>query len=370
MADPELQVTAKEGYFHHELRLNGESVSSLAVNDLVMRIGRATVRMGGIGGVGTKWEHRKKGYARRVLENSNIWMEANGFDCATLFGIEDFYDKFGYAVCLTDSRSEVQTRDAERAAASLSVRPFAQDDLPAVRDIYAANNATLNGSIVRNDRTRWFRKGSRYDTGTDVCVFTNETGEVVAYAARDASRDRVTVCEVGVRRPEYYADITRWAAEYAVQLRVENITFMLPPDSLCAAFLTQYGARQALRFPRNGEGMGRILHLGRFIKKTLPEWTHRAEAAREIAPGTALRLETDIGSITLRWTGTALEMDDTARASGTVRLPQWRLMQLAMGYYDAELTLSFPEVEALGDLSLLYTLFPRRLGYMWTCDHF
>ncbi|HLV80493.1 MAG TPA: GNAT family N-acetyltransferase [Chthonomonadaceae bacterium] len=370
MADTELQVTAREGWFHHELRLNGESVSSLEVIDLVMRIGRSAVRMGGIGGVGTEGEHRNKGYARRVLENSNTWMEANGFDCATLFGIEDFYHKFGYAVCLADSRSEVRTRDAERALASLSVRPFAQDDLPAVRDIYAANNATLNGSIVRSDGTRWFRKGSRYDTGVEVCVFTNDAGAIVAYAARDTSRDRVTLCEAGARRPEYYADITRWAAEYAVQQRVENITFMLPPDSLGAAYLTQIGARQTLSFPRNGEGMGRILNLGRFLEKTLPEWTQRASAAREIVPGTALRLETDIGDITLRWTGTTLDIDDSARASGTVRLPQWRLMQMAMGYYGAELTLSFPEVEATGDLGLLYPLFPRRLGYMWACDHF
>src|SRR5579871_394659 len=88
MADTELQVTAREGWFHHELRLNGESVSSLEVIDLVMRIGSSAVRMGGIGGVGTEGEHRNKGYARRVLENSNTWMEANGFDCATLFGIE------------------------------------------------------------------------------------------------------------------------------------------------------------------------------------------------------------------------------------------------------------------------------------------
>jgi hypothetical protein len=42
-------------------------------------------------------------------------MAENGFDCATLFGINDYYHKFGYAPCLTWNEWKIQTRDAERA---------------------------------------------------------------------------------------------------------------------------------------------------------------------------------------------------------------------------------------------------------------
>src|SRR5262249_49323551 len=153
---------AHETYFEHELMLEGECVSSLAVVDLDMRIGAASVRMGGIAGVGTNNKHRRRGYARRLLENSTAWMTENGFDCAMLFGIPDFYDKFGYAVCLPACRFEVQTRDAERAPATLVRRPYAPEDPPAVQQIYAANNADLSGSIVRSEKTSWFGKGSDY----------------------------------------------------------------------------------------------------------------------------------------------------------------------------------------------------------------
>ena len=281
MIDPEIKITHKDTYFEHELILEEKTVSGLAVWDLEMRIGVASVRMGGIGGVGTDDKHRNKGYSRRVLENSNAWMEAEGFDCATLFGIPDYYPKFGYGVCLLDCGWEVRTREAERANLTLTVRPSTEDDLPVLRDLYAANSATLTGSIVRGEKTRWFAKGSRYGHPAEGVVFTDASGQVVAYAARDKEEDRVMVCEVGASSPEQFESVLRWAADRAVELRLEKITFQLPPGSLLADFLTQYGAKQTNRFPRQAGGMGRLLNLNAFLEKTLPEWTRRASQDRK-----------------------------------------------------------------------------------------
>jgi predicted acetyltransferase len=370
MPDIEIRATARDHGTQHELLIDGKYASGLGIVDLVMRIGEATVRMGGIAGVHTDRAHRNKGLARRVLEHSNAWMEANAYDCAILFGIPDFYHKFGYAVCLVESKVEVRTRSAERAPTTLAVRAFTPDDLPAVQGIYAANNADLTGSVVRSDKTHWFSKGSTYEADVEAFVFTDSANQVVAYASRDKSNEEVVIGEVGARCPEYYADIVRWAADHAIELRVETIRFYLPPDSLCVAYLSQYGVRQTLIFPRNGEGMGRIIHLQRFMEKTLPEWTRRADAAHTVTPGAALRLETDIGSVTLRRTENALVLAEDAKPTGRVRLPQWRLMQLAMGYYSADLASAFPEVQAEGDLSLFHALFPRRLPYIWRTDHF
>jgi len=371
MSNLEIKVTQEDHATRHDLLLEGRSVSRLWVIDLVMRVGIASVHMGGIGGVETDDEHRNRGYARRVLEHSNRWMTENGYDCATLFGISDFYDKFGYAVCLADHRVTVRTRDAERAERTLDVRPFAPDDLPALREIYAANNADLTGSIVRDETRDWFRKGSWYERRADAFVFTDANGGIVAYAACDRADDEVVVCEVGAQSLACYADIVRWAADRAVERRVGKITFVLPPDSPLSAYLTQFGAKQTLEYPRNGGGMGRLLRLDSFVEKTLPEWTRRAAASRAVQPGDSLRMETDIGSVTLRWTGKTMELDDTTpKECEVVRLSQSRLMQLAMGYYGADSALAFADVEAAGDLRLFQTLFPRRLAHMWTTDHF
>lgn len=370
MADLEIRVTDEGTATRHDLMLDGTSVSRLWVNDLVMRIGVAQVHMGGIGGVGTEHEYRNRGYARRVLEHGNRWMAENGFDCATLFGIRDFYDKYGYAVCMPDSQFTIRTRDAERAEKTLEVRPFTPEDLPVLRAIYAENNADLTGSLVRDEQRDWFRKGSWYERRAEAFVFTDRSGAIAAYAARDRTDEEVVVCEVGARHPKHYGDIVRWAADRAVELREGKMSFLLPPDSPCGVYLTRFGAEQRIGYPRNSTGMGRLLRLEPFMEKTRPEWTRRAAASRALEPGLSLRLETDIGNVTLRWTGETVELDDPSRASGTVRLPQWRLMQLVMGYYGADIAPAFPHVETDGDLRLFQTLFPRRLPHMWVTDHF
>lgn len=355
----------------HRLMLGEKLVSQLWIGDLTMRIGISSVRMGGIGSVGTDRAYRNKGYARILLEKSNEWMAENGYDCATLFGIPNFYGKFGYAVCLPNCRYEVKTRSAERAMRTLTERPYTEADRAALEAIYAENNADLTGSLVRNKTTPWFSNGYWGNTQRLGSVFTNDTDEVVAYSARYKDEDRMIVCEVGTTRPEYYHDIIRSAADYAVEKRVETVTFLVSPESPFGDALSLYGASQTLSFPYECDGMARILELESFFKKTLPEWTRRAKTASDLNQGTSLRLETDSGSITLGWDGEQVGLSGTGgETAGTLRISQAILTQLAMGYHSFPTIQIMPEVKAEGDVRLAHILFPRRLGHMWQTDHF
>lgn len=376
MAELRIETSAGETYFEQKLMQDGKQVASLAVVDLMMRIGIAPVHTGGIAGVGTEQEHRNKGYARQVLEHTTQWMAENGFDCAMLFGIENFYHKFGYANCLSPSTFTIKARFAERAEKTLNVRPFTPEDIPAVSRIYAEANADLTGSIARGEKTRWLSKGCDYDTKAEAFVFTEAEGEVVAYAARDVANpeslwlEAVKVSEVGARSPRYFADIARWAAERAAELRVQDIQFLIPQDGLFGSYLMGFGAKQEIVHDRCGGGMGRLLRQTDFLRKTLPEWTRRA-VGTDLPPGLSVRLETDLGTDTLHWTGEQIILDgDGAPASATVRLPQHRLMQLAMGHYSAELLPAFSDAQEEGDLTLFRALFPRRPAFMWLGDHF
>lgn len=362
--------------FRHELQVQGETVSSLLVADYTMRIGATGVPMGGIVSVGTKEGYRNRGYSRRVVEHALAWMPANGFNVSILFGIDNYYHKYGYAVCLPECRIEVRTRDAERAESPLTTRPVTEEDRPALHAIYADNYSGLTGSFVRSDHYHWFRKGSNYFVPVEAVVFLDASGDVSAYAVRDASEEHVTVCEVGIRRPEDAAAIVRWAAECAIAIRRETVAFLVPPDGLFADALAVYESKQTLTYPRNGAGgghilgMGRLLRLAPFLERMASEWTRRAHATSGLDAGTTLRLETDIGSARLRWTEEKIVVDDGERGDGCIQLPQWRLMQSTMGYHSPELILSFPEVTVQGDARLFSALFPRRPGYLWKTDQF
>jgi len=78
------------------LSLDGKRISRTVVIPMFMRIGEAVVRMDGIGGVETDEAFRNRGYMRTVMETCVEIMAAGDGAMSTLFGIQDFYPKFGY----------------------------------------------------------------------------------------------------------------------------------------------------------------------------------------------------------------------------------------------------------------------------------
>lgn len=369
MLDPRIVVTPHANRSRHELVVDGEAVSWLWIVDLTVRIGASRVRAGGIAGVETKPAHRRRGYSRRVLEHSTRWMQDAGYDCALLFGIPDYYPKFGYATCLPDATISVRTRAAERAPASLIAEPLQDADLNAVAAIYERENAELTGTVVRRADHAWFHKGSTYEKRAECWVFRDANGAAQAYAVRDVSEDAAVVTEVGATSGAGYASVVLWAGDRAAEVRAERIVFHVSPTGLFAESLAQYGAEEGRVFPAAAGGMGRLIRPESFFTKTLDEWTRRA-AACSPPSGVSVRFETELGAVTLNWNGARIEMGDGSPGGVTVRLPQSRLMQLAMGYYGAEMIALLPDVEADGDTPLLHVLFPRRLPYMWAADQF
>jgi hypothetical protein len=379
MPDVEIKTRKRGNRYAHSLEVDGKRVGGLEVVDLMMRIGSTAVRMGGIANVEMNENHRGHGYARRVLEYSTDWMTTKGFDCATLFGISHFYDKYGYAVCFPSSTVKIPTRYAEKAVSTLTSRHRTLADFAAMKEIYAANNAEMTGSLVRTEKSEWFQHGSDYNrsAGKQIFVFTDAAGTVQAYLAYDEKsdgspiRDECVVCELGVRQWDYLSDIVHHAAERAIAMRVESIQFCVPPESIPARYLARFGAEQVIEYPACSDGMGRLIRQESFFRKTLPEWTKRAASVQNLPSGLSLELKTDIGSTKLTWTGRQIVQEPTDGAtSGQAQMPQFRLMQMAMGYEGAETVLLYEDVKSDGDIRLLHTLFPRKLPYMWMPDHF
>src|SRR5437762_9903748 len=79
-----------------DLLLEGRPISTCAIIPLTLRIGVATVRMDGIGMVGTLQEYRGRGYARRMLTAAVAQMAAGDAALTMLYGIPNFYPQFGY----------------------------------------------------------------------------------------------------------------------------------------------------------------------------------------------------------------------------------------------------------------------------------
>src|SRR3954471_13256506 len=137
------------------LQLDGRQVSRVVIVPMLMRIGAAVVRMDGIGGVGTEEEFRNRGFSRRVMETAVQQMRRGDAALSTLFGIEDFYQKFGYETTGPEYTVVLPLVDSTALTRSLpcgwQFRPLAVDDMTAVKWLYHANTRRATGALARHD---------------------------------------------------------------------------------------------------------------------------------------------------------------------------------------------------------------------------
>lgn len=368
--------TRDEGSHHiRELWMDDEVVSFLTVIDHSIRIGSAPIRMGGIGAVETKKKHRKKGYMRILMEDTVAYMKHEGYDVSMLFGISNFYTKFGYAVCLPSHKCTLSTRDAEAAeqdAGEYTIRVIEQEDLDSVLTLYNENNHGRTCSIIRRkEYFQEFRRGSRYGRPADHFLIEDDHKALLVYAVFDQSEQEVNVVEVESRDDRVFPALLYEFAKMAIKRRCGHLTLFMPPDHPFAEFAHRVGCECITRYSKDGEGMMRIIDQASLFEKIQGELGRRMADSKFEDYSGSLSIRTDLGNTTLEIHDGSPNMGSGQEPECFVDLPQAKLIQWIAGYRTVRDILSDPDVEASPSLGpLLANLFPETVPYVWLADHF
>ncbi len=360
---------------YRELLIKDEVVSSLVVIDYQIRIGSAEVRMGGIGDVETKEKHRKKGYMRRLMEDAVEYIKNEGYDVSMLFGIPNFYTKFGYAVCLPEYKLTLSTRDAEDAknnAENYKIRKIRKKDIDSVFGLYDENNQNRVCSLIRTKKYfSGFPRGSRDEQQADAFLVKDSNKEFVAYAAFDKSKEEVNIVEVESIADRAYPALLYEFAKMAVKRRCGHITLFMPPDHPFAEFCSRYGSQLTAQYPKNGGGVMRMINQKTLFEKIKKELERRISGSKFKACSDSLEIRTDMENITLKICDGTLNIYSEEKVENFLTLSQAKLIQLIVGYRSVRDILNDSEVEIGGDIEpLLGVLFPKTSPYVWLADHF
>jgi predicted acetyltransferase len=367
----EIRVTRSNRTRRVELVLNKDTVSWLFINDLEVKVGGVYLRMGGIGGVETLEAHRMRGYSRRVIEYSMGYMVENGYEVSMLFGIPDYYVKWGYASTLANYKITMPLRNAERARAGLRPRPMTTEDTDRVIRIYELANAERTGPLKRN-RGEWsgFRKGSTWGMPVDGVVFEDSSGEVVAYCAVDRWPRVMRITEVGAKDIAFYEHVLRYACDLAFQKRATELEIYVPFDHPFAELCRSLGCMVNIEYPYASDGMGRIINLQSTFRSLVPELEERLRRADPENLPSKISIETDIGFVALEISDSGITISETGSAN-RVELPQWALMQLVLGYRSPRNVLADSAVKHEGRVvEALDALFQAGHPYVWHADRF
>jgi len=376
------------------LMLGEKCVSWLSIVPFTLQIGAATVRMDGIGGVGTDAHHRHRGYSRRVLEAAVTHMRQGDGALSMLYGIPDFYPKFGYATAGPDYL--VILNDLERGnvlPVGWTVREFVLSDLPAMQALYAHCTARAVGSALRPaEGGVWAHlTGEAGDEQADACrVLIGPDGRLHGYVWRarwcwyvkyklEADYGSALVLGEVMADGPLAADAVlavckQWAQEEGAERKVKQVVLSFPPEGpLYAAVMHQY-AHCLQKYSACGNSMARVLDVTRLLLALAPELLARLNTAHSQFVG-ALVFETDLGNTTLHITPNVITVvecaTDTSATVLRVNMPQTELARLALGAFPPEDVLARLQAPLSPDATiLLKTLFPLQYPHMHLPDRY
>ena len=357
------------------LLYNDEPVSRLWVHDLNVRFGEAVLRMGGIGGVWTEEAYRKRGFARKLLETANKHMRDEGFDIAGLFGISNFYERWGYVPAAPEYSLEVRVDNLKDAKLTHRVIDFCEQHRLDVLRIYEQNNFHRICSVVRHPES-WagFVRGTDWFVEADVKVFVNEHGEVVGYVSLDKVAERTAVAEVGFATPEVFESMVAFLTQRASEHGHDKITLLLPPDHEFAIYLRRYGCIVTQEFHHSGGFMARIINLESLMAKLSAELSRRVAKVSWLSGCEKdFAIITDIGEVLMRVRSGRVEVEPAPLkwVAERLELPQGKLIQLLTGYQTIDTLMAAQDVHCSPDLiPLLRVLFPPAYPYIWWSDRF
>lgn len=297
-------------------------------------------------------DFQRRGFGGMTVRSALAYCKAQGLAVALLYGVPDYYPRFGFARVLPRLATEMPV-DAARAAAARALArsstvmaprlaEFAPDDIPAASALYHATLANYAMAVKRFEAPwLWrYRPGGQRRIG----VLRGVDGKVVAYARieQDGRDPAAALCpEAAVARAEFSVPLFAALAEEAAQFGLERLRLVLPPDQPLIQAAVVLGAEQSYRPATSG--MAAVV-----------DWQAIMPSGFGVLPG-----DDPSGD-------TAIVL--TAGGGPLLRARPELVAQLAIGYRgfgDLEL---LPEVEvtgAPGDLARARGAFPR-LYPRWT----
>jgi GNAT superfamily N-acetyltransferase len=244
------------------IAVDGRLVSTLRIWDRWLHLGSTPVRMGGIGGVTTHPDYRRRGLASQLMRSTGESMAGDGYDVGLLFTEipARFYRRLGWCSVPTLG-FQLTLRSGQPASEGLpDVVSFEETrDLEDAVALYRVCNDGCSGTMLR-PRAYWDYAPSRV-RGVLPTVVVRDGSELLGYLNFELSTEEAWVDEVAGAEPAASAALVRHLRAECDAAGVTRVRGDIPykhpfVDALATAAdadlqPTGYGAMMALPLHRD-----------------------------------------------------------------------------------------------------------------------
>ena len=333
--------------------VDGRIVTHYGVWDYRMRVGSARLRVGGVGVVATDSMYRGYGLMARTIDATHDAMREQGYDLAMLFGIRDFYHRYGYCNAWADREFFVDRDRLPQERPRRLPQRFMDLSRRDAGEMHNRESATLTGSAVRPT----YGPGRRWDGQWVGWRWTDMRGRLAGYVFVTTRYGVLECCEM--------------AGDVDEGLRVLNLLarrggwrevkfFSIHHESTLGKWLRRNNSRETVRHWKSGGPMVRIINVPGCLKNLSGEMSRRLR-----------------DSHLARWTGKLLIADRRESATLDIRRGVVRatapaaskhalrgdneIAQLLIGSEDPDEVVDAGRLRLTGDARMLaHVLFPNR----------
>lgn len=357
--------------YHREhtrmLLADGQLAACLCLFTHTIRIGEARIKMGGIGNVATAGPWRGKGCAALLMGDVMHYMKSHGYHLSMLFGIADFYYRWGFTSVLPDYTSAVELKEAEvtesPACRERAVKP---GDIPGLLRIHNRNDSESSCSIIRSSG----HFTNRWERWKEARILTDPRGKVVAYFLCRTSGGELHVDELGTAEHQWNPAVLRHCVLKAKNEYASRLRFNLPPSHNFVGYVMRFSSDHEMHVYRNSHGMVAPVNIEETLECMLPEWESALAASAVSDISISVTLVIDRIPYRIR---AHHGMLDIAGGPGENKLSitSQEFMQALTGYHHLpEILEGKRSVLTEKVMTLLGILFPKRTPYIWQLDRF
>ena len=354
---------------HTRIALFGNQVvAALRLTTDTIRIGEARLKMGGVGWVTTDGAWRRRGIVSRVVTDTLRFMQEQRYHVSMVFGVSDFYRRWGYAPALLEHRTAIDPSNPVLSAPDppFKLRPAKPGDIQAMQKIHASNDADTACSLIRT-QAHLANKWKQWET---VCVLTDARGKLSAYFRAGCSDTDYLVDEVGVVDHDACAGVLHVTARLAREAGMDRLVFASAPNHPLIRFIRRQVRHDKTESSGDHNGMMAFVNLGEALESMIPEWESRLLRSSLAHSHAEVSLLVGKSAWHVRAHHGAVDVSPSPGGNKIVLSPQ-ELIQLTVGCRDlGEVLAAKRRIVNAEGLALLHAIFPERTPYVWMLDRF
>lgn len=346
---------------------NGQVAGALRITTDTIRLGEARLKMGGFGWVAVDDAFRKQGVATQLIEDALAYMRTHSYHVSLLFGVVDFYHRFGFSTMLSDYVTSVDVLEAETAeTAPYRVRAGKPGDIRAIHKLHNQDESDIACSIVRSTA----HVTNQWERWKPVRVITDDKGKVRAYFLPQVQRNELLIEELGIADHDACGALLHACAELAVEHHAPRIRFAAPPSHPFLKYLLRYESKYEMHVKRNRDGMMAVVNLGETLESMIPEWENQLAMSNLFQECVEVTVLIDRKPWRVRAHRGALDVMPQS-GENKVSFSHGEFVQLLCGYrYLDEVLATRRRILTPVGRAFLEVLFPKRTPFVWPVDHF